>query len=424
MEPKSFLRTVMLCLAGLALPGLASAAELPLGTDVEGLLEYARGNPEYAAMRYEADAVAQRVYPAGAFPDPLFRMELQNITNAGSDAQPSIWPSKVGSTKYTLLQPLPFWGKRDLKREVAEADAEQAQGRAATTWSDLAASIKTTYARYYLVVRNEELTREILDLLSRLERIALVRYESGLAPQQDVIRAQVELTTMRGELLMQEGERTGLESSLNSLLARKASARLAPPERLRAVPPPAKLEEDALVDRLHAHNPQLFANDARIRAAEKNRELTYRNRYPDFAIGVSPIQMGSRIGEWEVMLEVNIPLQQETRRSQESEAGSMLSAARSQKEAVANRLIGEMFENLAGLKSAQRIEILTTTSLLPQSEATLQAALAGYETGKVDFATLLDAQRQIRKSRQDRLKAQAEAQARLAAIERLLGEDL
>jgi len=424
MRRKNAVPVMLLWAAGVLFSGNGRADDVRLGANVEGLIEYARGNPEYAAMRYEADAAGDRVYPAGAFPDPLFRMELQNITNAGSTAQPSLLPNKVGSTKYTLLQPLPFWGKRDLKREVAEADAEQAQGRAATTWSDLAASIKTTYARYYLVVRNEELTREVLDLLSRLERIALVRYESGLAPQQDVIRAQVELTTMRGELLMQEGERTGLESSLNSLLARKASARLAPPERLRAVPPPAKLEEDALVDRLHAHNPQLFANDARIRAAEKNRELTYRNRYPDFAIGVSPIQMGSRIGEWEVMLEVNIPLQQGTRRSQESEAGSMLSAARSQKEAVANRLIGELFENLAGLKTSQKIETLTTTSLLPQSEATLQAALAGYETGRVDFATLLDAQRQIRKSRQDRLKAQAETQARLAAIERLLGEEI
>lgn len=211
---------------------------------------------------------------------------------------------------------------------------------------------------------------------------------------------------------------------LNSLLARRAAAPLAAPELLRRVPPPVKLEEDVLVDRLRGHNPQLFANDARIRAAEKTRELTYRNRYPDFAIGVSPIQMGSRIGEWELMVEVNIPLQQESRRRQESEAESMLSAARSQKEAAANRLIGELFENVAALKAAQRIELLTTTSLLPQSEATLEAALAGYETGKVDFATLLDAQRQIRKSKQDRLKAQAEAQARLAAIERLLGEDL
>ena len=410
--------------AGLGNPACSWADERVLGSNVESLLEYARNNPEYAAMRYEADAAAQRVYPAGAFPDPLFRIELQNITNTGSDAPPSLLPNKVGSTKYTLVQPIPFWGKRDLKRDVAEADAEQAQGRAAMTWSEVAANVKITYARYYLVVYNELLTREILDLLGRLERIALVRYESGLVPQQDVIRAQVELTTMRGELLMQESERQGVQATLNSLLDRKASTPFAVPERLRPVPLPVRLDEDVLADRLRGHNPQLFANDARIRGAEKNRELTYKNRYPDFAIGVSPIQMGSRIGEWELMVEVNIPLQQESRRRQESEAESMLSAARSQKEASANRLIGELFENLAALKAAQRIEIVTATSLLPQSEATLQAALAGYETGKVDFATLLDAQRQIRKSKQDRLKAQAEAQARLAAIERLLGEDL
>jgi outer membrane protein TolC len=53
-----------------------------------------------------------------------------------------------------------------------------------------------------------------------------------------------------------------------------------------------------------------------------------------------------------------------------------------------------------------------------------KAALAGYETGKLDFATLLDAQRQIRKARLDSLKAQGEMQIRLAEIERLLGEDL
>ena len=424
MKPKNLLRNLMLCLAGLALPVLASADEMSLGANVEGLLEYARGSPEYAAMRHEAEAAAERVYPAGAFPDPLFRTELQNITNAGSDARPSLLPNKVGSTKYTLVQPIPFWGKRDLKREVAEADAAQAQGRAAMTWSELAASVKTGYARYYLVVRNEQLTREILDLLGRLERIALGRYESGLVPQQDVIRAQVELTTMRGELLMLESEREGVKAALNGLLARKPSAPFAAPERLRPVPPPVKLEPDVLADRLRSRNPQLFADDARVRAAEKSRELTYKNRYPDFAVGVSPIQTGSRIGEWELMLEVSIPLQQESRRRQESEAESMLSAARSRKESSANRLTGELFENVAALKAAQRIELLTTTSLLPQSEATLQAALAGYETGKVDFATLLDAQRQIRKSKQERLKAEAEAQARLAAIERLLGEDL
>ena len=53
-----------------------------------------------------------------------------------------------------------------------------------------------------------------------------------------------------------------------------------------------------------------------------------------------------------------------------------------------------------------------------------RAALAGYENGKVDFGTLIEAQKQIRLARQNRIKAQAEAQIRLAEIERLLGEEL
>jgi len=60
MESKNFLRIALLCLAGLALEVPEAAGELPLGANVEGLLEYARGNPEYAAMRHEADAAAQR----------------------------------------------------------------------------------------------------------------------------------------------------------------------------------------------------------------------------------------------------------------------------------------------------------------------------------------------------------------------------
>ena len=93
--------------------------------------------------------------------------------------------------------------------------------------------------------------------------------------------------------------------------------------------------------------------------------------------------------------------------------------------AVLSLVVLALGASLRGIsQSALRVDILTAPSMLPQAEATLQSALAGYETGKVDFATLLDAQRQIRKSRVDRLKAQVEAQVRLAAIERLLGEDL
>ena len=399
------------------------ADDTTLGSNLPGLLEYARANPELAATQSEAAAASERIYPAAALPDPVLRVEPMDITKGG-DSSPNILPGRVGSTKYTLMQTLPWFGKRDLRRGMAEAEADQARGRVQLTWADIASGIKTQYARYYLAVESEGLSREVLDLVSRLEKVAEVRYESGLAPQQDVIRAQVEITGVRTELLTLESDREMAHAQLNAMLGRDPLAPLARPLALPAVPPPVRLDAATLIARLKEHAPELFVEEARVSAAQKSKDLAYRNRFPDVTAGIAPSQMGSKIGQWDLMFEVSIPLQQQTRRHQESEAQAMLEAARSRKQAVGNRLIGELQENLAALSSAQRADILTATSLLPQAEATLRSALVGYENGKVDFATLLDAERQIRNAKLVRLKAQVETQVRTAAIEKILGEDL
>ncbi|MEQ1913807.1 MAG: TolC family protein, partial [Sideroxydans sp.] len=61
--------------------------------------------------------------------------------------------------------------------------------------------------------------------------------------------------------------------------------------------------------------------------------------------------------------------------------------------------------------------------LLPQAEMTYQSALAGYETGKVSFSMLIEAQKQILKAKQQHLQAQTDMQLRLADIEKSLGEE-
>ncbi|MBS0349336.1 MAG: TolC family protein [Proteobacteria bacterium] len=417
------MRCAAIALLG-AFSWVAQAQEAPIGADVDSLLNYARSrNPDYAAMRFEADAATERIVPAGALPDPKFRTELRDITRMG-EQNPALLPAQVGSTRYLLMQDVPWLGKRDLKREIAELDARGAEGRASGTWAELAARIKTAYSQLQYVYRNEQLTREILDLMVRLEKIAQVRYAGGLAAQQDVIRAQVEQTSMKNELVALQNERRQLQARLNALLARPTSSPLAAPERLRTLPAPAQLDPTTLEERARTRNPQIFADEARIRSAEKSRELTYKNRYPDFTLGISPIQYQGAVREWELMVELNLPLQQGSRRAQERESEAMLSAAKARRDATANQVLGDLAENLSGFDAARRTESLASTSLLPQSELTFKAALAGYETGKVDFATLLDAQRQIRQARQSQIKAQAEAQIRLADIERILGEDL
>jgi outer membrane protein TolC len=425
VRPLPLLAAVLLAASGQA---GAQSAETVIGGNVESLLAFARDrHPEFAAMRHEAEAAAERVEPAGALPDPMFGVELRDFTNesgvnAGGSA--TVLPSRVGATRYTVTQSLPWFGKRDLRREIASAEKDAAQGRAAATWSELAWQIKQTYAQHHLhsVVLNYG--RQNVELLRQLGQIAQVRYANGLAPQQDVIRARTELVALQSDLAMLEGESAQAGVRMRNLLGQPVNVRLLPPERLRPLPAAVKMESNALEARLLERNPRLATEDARIAAAEKGRALTWRERYPDVNVGVAAMQERNRVASYDLMFEVNIPLQQDSRRAREREAERMLDAARARREAALNQVRAELAESRAALEAARRVEELASTSLLPQAELTLQAALAGYETGKVDFAAVLDAQRQIRKAQEDLARARVNQQMRLADIERAIGDEL
>jgi outer membrane protein, heavy metal efflux system len=418
------LLSACLFIVPLCLPSGVLAADALPGATVESLLELARAaNYEVTAMRQEALAAEQRVAPATALPDPRIRVELQDITKEGTQ-NPTLLPNHTGSTRYQLMQDLPWFGKRELRGAVAALEARGAAGRAGAAWADVAARIKTDYAQLLYLHRNALLTGEIIGLARQVEQIAQVRYASGLGAQPDVLRAQLEQTNLSSELIALESEQRQVRARLNAMAARPVEAPLAAPEQLRPLPSPAMLDFKSLAARLHSNNPQLAAEMARAGAAEKSRELTYKNRYPDLTVGVAPIQRGGGIREWELMFELNIPLQQGTRRAQEREAEAMLAAARTRQQGMASELLADLSEQVAGLDAARRTATLIEGTLVPQAELGFKAALASYENGKVDFATLLDAQRQIRQARQNQIKAQAEAQLRLAQIERIVGEEL
>jgi len=401
----------------------ARATELPLGADIQGLLNYAREhNHELGAMQHEADAASLRVQPAGALPDPVLRTELMDITNQGTNKQPSLLPSQVGGTRYLLMQSVPWFGKLDLQSGIAEAQVAGARRQTAVTWADLSGKIKTAYAMDYYLSDSISLTRKTLELTKSLEKIAQTRYANGLATQQEVIRAQIEQTDLQSTLIELENEQHHVHARLNSLLSRPANAALAEPLQLRPIPASARFT--SLEDKLRTHNPQLQVADASVNEARKSRDLTYKNRYPGFTLGIAPTQSGSTVKSWDMMVEFNIPLQQESRRSQEYEAEAKVAASNARQASLLNQMLSELSESVSGLEAAQRTWTLIATRLLPQAELSFQSALGGYETGKLDFATLLDAQRQILKARQQSIKAQYDAQLRLAEIERLIGEEL
>lgn len=417
-----------LAMAVLMLPEIVTAdehsANSPIGANVQELLNWAdTHNPELAAMRYETDAASERIAPAGALPDPMLRVEFMDF--AGRDAPNGFnpLPGKGSGTKYTFMQSIPLWGKRDLRKEVATAELEQFKGRRLVSITEIHARIKNAYAQYYQTIGLKKLNEDILRLLEDLEAVTRVRYASGLVPQQDAIRAQVEKTMLRSEVINLETEQQQAKARLNATLGRTQDALLSTTPELRRLPA-GKLDSTVLQEKVARTNPLLATESAQILAADANKRLVEKNRYPDVTLGIAPTQMGSSIISWEAMVEVNLPIRFETRRSQESEATAMLAAAKERRQGVANQVIGELQENLVAFEAAEKQERLISGTLLPQAELTFRSALAGYENGKVDFATLLDAQKAIRLARQGQIKARVEQEMRLAEIEKMIGEEL
>lgn len=420
----SLISAALLATPVAAIAAGATGENAPIGADLQELLQWAdTHNPELAAMRYEIDAAGERMQPAGALPDPVLRVELQDFAGPGAPDSFNPLPGKGSGTKYTLMQSIPLWGKRDLRQEVAAAQLSQVMRQRQGVLLEIHSRIKTAYAQYFQATGMKRLNEEILRLLNDLDAVTQVRYASGLVPQQDVIRAQVEKTTLRSEVINLEAEQHHAMTRLNATLGRPQHAPIAEPQALRNVAP-EKLDPSALQDKISRSNPQLATQAAQIAAADANRRLVERNRYPDVTLGIAPIQRGGNIDSWEAMVEVNIPIRFDTRHSQESEANAMLAAAKERQQAISNQVNGDLQEALTALEAAKRQEQLINDTLLPQAELTFKSALAGYETGKVDFATLLDAQRAIKRARQDKLKAQVAQELRLSEIEKMVGEEL
>lgn len=401
--------------------GAVHAETSALGAGVAGLLEHARvHNPAFAADSAVAAAARERVEPAGALPDPRFQVELMDITNAMRGGSTTLLPGEVGETRYRIIQPLPGWGKRSLSAQAASVRAEQAHANRDAAWRDLAAAIERAWLRYYAADREAVLNRDGLALLRDLEEITLSRYRLGLLPQQAVLRAQREISAQRLKLIAVEQRRRGEAAALNALLGRAPDGELAAPLAPESLP--AARDLASLMARVRAEHPAILAEARGIDAARLERDRTWRDRYPDFGIGLTHNRPRGGSDSWDVMLEVTIPLQQSSRRAREREAALMVTAADAKHAAAAAKLLGELGTAYAAFDSGGETLRLLRGGLLPQVEATRDATRAAFANDRAEFDAVLDAEQQLVETRLAILRADIETRMAMSEIERLVGD--
>ncbi|MDE2491628.1 MAG: TolC family protein [Elusimicrobia bacterium] len=402
----------------------AAAADLSTGTlrlaDV--LAEVARVNPELAAARKAWEAAAQVPVQVGAFDDPT-----ATYTGMITDLQTKAGPMK---DQWSVSQRVPFWGKRALRAEAAQGDAEVARQAWRAKALELAARTTSAFEDLYYLERTDAILAEQESVLRRVARVADKKYAVGKEPQAAVFRAQVELAKLETDRVTAQEEAVAARARLNALLDRPARAALASPEEPPV--PKADWDDGALTREALASRPELLAARALEGSREAQRRLALRRWFPDFTVGFGYTRIGGGTTNMPydgqdaqgVTVGLNLPLWIGKNRASVREARAREGAADLSERALADRTRAQVEDLLVQAQTHARLDALYEDEVLPQARAALDSTQSAYEADAAGFLDLLDSERALLRFELEQARHRADFQIARAELERVIGTPL
>jgi outer membrane protein TolC len=368
-------------------PPSAQNASTDTATLADLVAELDQHNPEIAAARRSIDATVAAIAPAGALPDPTltagYMGEVAGIPFVPSGSNP------FSFRQFGLSQEFPYPGKQSLRTKIAVSESDAQRWTYETTRRRLIADLKSTYYRYVLVDRSLAILARNKARLDEFRQIADARYGVGKAMQQDVLKAQLEISLLLERQATLEQQRTALRAQINGLLYRRADTPLDVTLTYQPATLTRSLEE---IQALAAqNNPDLKRDERMIDRGEQALALAKRDAWPDFGVTVTSQQAGGDMAwMYGVDFMVKLPLYwQRKQRPLIAQAASQLEADRNMRENTLSQSAAQIADTYAMADTSRRLVTLYGDSVLPQARLTLESSLASYQVGSVDFLTVL-----------------------------------
>jgi outer membrane protein, heavy metal efflux system len=389
---------------------------------LESVEAYAEAhNPAIVAARHGWEAARQRIPQVRAYENPM----VTYSPDTGNMAETRAGPQGTG---VGVSQAIPFPGKLTLRGRIAGEEAAAASERLRATSQEVLRQVRVRYAELYVALRSLDVNHEVTDLARQFAEIAEAKYRVGKAAQQDVILAREEISRLRADEAVFEGDRDAALGALNALLDRSPRAPVGPPEELRAQQVRRSLAE--LVDAAEQNRPELRAQDHLVEASRRALSLAKMDYLPDFRVGgqYTEVQGGTNpmFAEdghdiWMATLGISIPIWIDRIEGKIGESRAQAMQSESARRDLANRVGDEVQRAYERTRTAARTEEIYGTTLIPQTDERVGAARAGYQTGIVDFLTLIDSLKSLERARLDRYRAIRSYHQSLADLERSVG---
>ncbi len=363
----------------------ALAQEQPL--ELKDLIaEALKNNREILAAQKRYEAERQRPRQAGSLPDPTLSVGYTSNGNplpvAGLGTNPT---SNIG---FSVTQELPYPGKRKLRENVARKDAEAGFEDYQLVELNVISRLKQAFFRLQHSYAAHEVLNRNHEILTQLLRVTEARYSVGKAAQQDIFKTQVQLSILETKVLQLEQEHRAAEAEILSLTNRPPESPMARPAEPHIAELTIPLEE--LYTRAIDDAPMLRRDQKMIERSEVAVNLARKDFYPDYAISGGYFNQYPMPPMYSFRLDVKLPAYLSHRqRPALNEQIDTLTEARHNFEATAQSLHFRIKEDYTAAKTSFELMGLYTGTVIPQAKLALESSLAAYETGAVDFLSVL-----------------------------------
>lgn len=379
-------------------------------------------NPQIQAAYSRWQAALEKAPQVSSLPDPLV-----GVTIPGENVETRVGPQE---RKYSASQKVPFPVKLSVRAKAALKHAEIIREKYEATKQEIIKKVKFTYYDIYWTDMAIQVTGEEREILDNLAKVAKRKYETNLVHQQDVIKAEVELSRLLDKLYTLKQRRKSLVSKLNSLLNRPRETEIGKLTELTVERFTYSL--DSLKELAQTTRQELLGAGFEIERADYEKSLAKLDYIPDFNLGFEYISVESghtthpEDGKdaWMGMVSINLPIWYGRLRAQVREKEETLQASRHEYTDLKNNVIFEVEDLFFKVNTYYDIMELYRTALIPQTEQAFKATATGYETGQVDFLDWLDSERVLLQTRLAYYKAVVDYKKSIAFLERIVGKEV
>jgi outer membrane protein TolC len=358
---------------------------------IDRLVAEAQGqNPGLQAAGARARAAVDGIAAVRTWEDPTASFGLWGSSSRGFES------SQEGNLVYGLEQKLPLYGRPDLMRRVASADASREQLSAEYETQRLRLELQVALNGVAISGREADIAEEDLAWLDATLAAVDHRYRVGQASQVDWLKIQTARVIAGNDLTTKQQERDHSAFALNRLLNRDLHAPW-PRVQVPSLAPPIYYTPK-LVDSALAAEPSLKVMRQESASAQAAADLTRKQRLPDVSVGLEARQYSGDGGFREGTATVSFSLpwlnrgryDSDWRRDQERKRASDLAA-----EDQSLSIREDLHHHIVDLGTALRQAVLLRDQLIPLARQTLTSAQSAWEHNLGPFQDILDAHRML-----------------------------